>query len=37
MEVCHIQKLIRQAQYPKTLRPLLPAEVFVRAPSKLIE
>ncbi|WP_373530491.1 fatty acid desaturase [Nostoc sp.] len=36
MEVCNTQKLIRQAEYAKTLRPLLPAEAFLPDPSKLV-
>ncbi|MEH2449953.1 fatty acid desaturase family protein [Nostoc sp.] len=36
MEVCSAQKLIRQAEYAKRLRPLLPAEVFLPDPSKLV-
>ncbi|MEH1777923.1 MAG: fatty acid desaturase [Nostoc sp.] len=36
MEVCNAQKLIRQAEYAKTLRPLLPAEAFLPDPSKLV-
>ncbi|MHC5599874.1 MAG: hypothetical protein ACYTXC_28745 [Nostoc sp.] len=36
MEVCHVQKLIRQAQYAKTLCPLVTAEVFLPDPSKLM-
>ena len=35
MEVCIAQKSIRQAEYAKKLRPLLPAEAFLPDPGKL--
>ncbi|MBW4670841.1 MAG: fatty acid desaturase [Cyanomargarita calcarea GSE-NOS-MK-12-04C] len=36
MTICNEQKLIRQADYAKRLRPLLPDEAFIPDPNKLV-